>query len=207
MGGGAEDERKAMRMTETKNGLVDKNAVKAAIKQLILAVGEDPTREGLVHTPSRIAEMYEEIFQGVRQDPRAVLQVGFEEDHQEMVVVRDIPFYSLCEHHFLPFFGTFHVGYIPRGRVVGLSKLARAVDILARRPQLQERLTSQIADIIMEELKPSGVAVVGRAEHLCMTMRGVKKPGSKVLTSANRGVFRENSTTRAEFMALLGDER
>lgn len=193
-----------MQTVEGSTGLVDKEAVKAAVRQLIQAVGEDPLREGLRDTPRRIAEMYAEIFQGVQQDPRQVLRVGFEEDHQEMVVIRDIPFYSLCEHHFLPFFGTFHVGYIPKGRVVGISKLARAVEILARRPQLQERLTSQIADIIMEELHPSGVAVVGNAEHLCMTMRGVKKPGSKVVTSANRGVFRENAATRTEFMALVG---
>lgn len=184
---------------------IDKEALKAAVLQLIVAVGEDPRREGLVDTPRRIADMYEEIFQGVRQDPREVLSVGFEEDHEEMVIVRDIPFYSLCEHHFMPFFGTFHVGYIPRGRVVGVSKLARAVEILARRPQLQERLTSQIADIIMEELRPHGVAVVGSAEHLCMTMRGIRKPGSRVMTSANRGVFREQEATRLEFFSLLGD--
>ena len=185
--------------------MVDKDAVKAAVSALIRAVGEDPLREGLEDTPRRIAEMYEEIFQGVDQDPRSVLQVGFEERHEEMVIVRDIPFYSLCEHHFLPFFGTFHIGYIPKGRVVGISKLARCVEILARRPQLQERLTSQISDIIMDELLPSGVAVVGHAQHLCMTMRGVKKPGSQVVTSANRGVFRNNSVTRSEFMALLSD--
>jgi GTP cyclohydrolase I len=184
---------------------VDKPSVQHAVVDIIEAIGEDPRREGLLDTPRRIAEMYEEIFQGLELDPRSVLQVGFEEDHQEMVIVRDIPFYSMCEHHFMPFFGTFHVGYIPRGRVVGISKLARCVEILAKRPQLQERLTSQIADIIMEEMQPSGVAVVGHAEHLCMTMRGVKKPGAKVTTSANRGVFRENSTTRSEFMALLGD--
>ncbi|MPZ14135.1 MAG: GTP cyclohydrolase I FolE [Chloroflexi bacterium] len=185
----------------------DKEAIKQAVEQLILAVGEDPQREGLADTPRRIAEMYEEILQGLQQDPREVLQVGFEEDHQEMVIVRDIPFYSICEHHFLPFHGIFHVGYIPRGRVVGISKLARVVDIFARRPQLQERLTSQIADLLMDELGPAGVAVVGEAEHLCMTMRGVKRPGTKVVTSANRGLFRENETTRLEFFALLGDKR
>lgn len=187
--------------------IVDKLTVQEAVVKLIEAIGEDPLREGLLGTPRRIAEMYEEVFQGLNQDPREVLQVGFEERHQEMVIVRDIPFYSMCEHHFMPFFGTFHVGYIPKGRVVGLSKLARCVEILAKRPQLQERLTSQIADIIMEELQPSGVAVVGHAEHLCMTMRGVKKPGAKVTTSANRGVFRDNTTTRMEYMALLGDHR
>jgi len=186
--------------------VVNKDAVKDVVEDLILAIGEDPKREGLLDTPRRIAEMYEEIFAGVDIDPRSVLQVGFEEDHEEMVIVKDIPFYSLCEHHFMPFFGAFHVGYIPKGRVVGISKLARCVEILARRPQLQERLTSQIADIIMSELGASGVAVVGHAQHLCMTMRGVKKPGASVVTSANRGVFRENVATRTEFMALLADE-
>ena len=187
------------------SSVVDKPAVEAAIHQLILALGEDPNREGLQHTPHRIAAMYEEILQGVHQDPREVLRVAFEENHQEMVIVRDISFHSLCEHHFMPFYGSFHVGYIPRGRVVGISKLARVVEILARRPQLQERLTSQIADIVMEELDASGVAVVGQAEHLCMTMRGVRKPGTKVVTSANRGAFRNQEATRLEFLALLRD--
>ncbi len=185
--------------------LFDDEAIKGAVIQILTAVGEDPHREGLADTPRRIAEMYRELFQGLRQDPAEVLQVGFEENHQEMVIVRDIPFYSLCEHHLLPFHGTFHVGYIPRGRVVGISKLARLVEIYARRPQLQERLTSQIADTLMEELQPEGVAVVGQAEHLCMTMRGVKKPGSQVVTSANRGIFRDREATRMEFMALLGN--
>jgi len=186
---------------------IDKESIRAAVVQILKAVGEDPTREGLVDTPRRIADMYEEILQGMRQDPREVLQVGFDENHQEMVIVRDIPFYSLCEHHLLPFHGTFHVGYIPRGRVVGISKLARVVETYARRPQLQERLTSQIADILMQELQPEGVAVVGTAEHLCMTMRGIKKPGAMVTTSANRGLFRDREATRLEFFALLGNER
>jgi GTP cyclohydrolase I len=192
-----------------RNGVdtVDKEAIKAAVEQLLRAVGEDPTREGLVGTPRRIAEMYEEILQGIHQDPREVLQVGFEENHQEMVIVRDISFYSLCEHHLLPFHGNFHIGYIPRGRVVGISKLARVVEIFARRFQLQERLTSQIADILMDELDPAGVAVVGEAEHLCMTMRGVKKPGTKVVTSANRGLFLSNEATRLEFFQILGERR
>jgi GTP cyclohydrolase IA len=191
-----------------RNGVAafDSEAIKDAVGQLLRAVGEDPEREGLVGTPRRIAEMYQEILQGMYQDPREVLAVGFEENHQEMVIVRDIPFHSLCEHHLLPFHGAFHVGYIPNGRVVGISKLARVVDIYARRLQLQERLTSQIADILMEELKPGGVAVVGVAEHLCMTMRGVRKPGSKVVTSANRGLFRDNEATRLEFFASLGNE-
>jgi GTP cyclohydrolase IA len=192
-----------------RNGVtaVDKEAIKASVIQLLKAVGEDPNREGLADTPRRIAELYEEILQGHFQDPRDVLQVGFEENHQEMVIVRDIAFYSLCEHHLLPFHGTFHIGYIPRGRVVGISKLARLVDGFARRLQLQERLTSQIADTLMEELQPAGVAVMGSAEHLCMTMRGVKKPGTKVVTSANRGVFRDSEPTRLEFFAALGDDR
>ena len=188
-------------------GMVDKEAVKSAIEQLLRAVGDDPQREGLLGTPRRIADMYEEILQGVQLDPREVLQVGFEENHQEMVIVRDISFFSLCEHHLLPFHGHFHVAYIPRGRVVGISKLARVVEIYARRFQLQERLTSQIADILMEELHPAGVAVVGEAEHLCMTMRGIKKPGAKVVTSANRGQFLENQVTRAEFLQILGERR
>ena len=191
-----------------RNGVAafDTEAIKDAVVQLLRAVGEDPEREGLVGTPRRIAEMYQEILQGMHQDPREVLSVGFDENHQEMVIVRDIPFHSLCEHHLLPFHGTFHVGYIPNGRVVGISKLARVVDIFSRRLQLQERLTSQIADVLMEELKPEGVAVVGMAEHLCMTMRGVRKSGSKVVTSANRGLFRDREATRLEFFASLSDE-
>jgi GTP cyclohydrolase I len=192
-----------------RNGVVsiDKEAIKASVVQLLRAVGEDPTREGLLDTPRRIAELYEEVLQGKFQDPREVLSVGFEENHQEMVIVRDISFYSLCEHHLLPFHGSFHIGYIPRGRVVGISKLARIVETFARRLQLQERLTSQIADTLMEELQPAGVAVMGSAEHLCMTMRGVKKPGSHVVTSANRGIFRDSEPTRLEFFAALGDDR
>ena len=191
-----------------RNGVAafDAEAIKDAVVQLLRAVGEDPEREGLVGTPRRVADMYAEILQGVHQDPREVLSVGFDENHQEMVIVRDIPFHSLCEHHLLPFHGSFHVGYIPNGRVVGISKLARVVDIYARRLQLQERLTSQVADVLMEELQPEGVAVVGIAEHLCMTMRGVRKPGSKVVTSANRGLFRDREATRMEFFASLGDE-
>jgi GTP cyclohydrolase I len=192
-----------------RNGVVsiDKEAIKASVVQLLRAVGEDPTREGLLDTPRRIAELYEEVLQGKFQDPREVLSVGFEENHQEMVIVRDVSFYSLCEHHLLPFHGSFHIGYIPRGRVVGISKLARIVETFARRLQLQERLTSQIADTLMEELQPAGVAVMGSAEHLCMTMRGVKKPGSHVVTSANRGIFRDSEPTRLEFFAALGDDR
>jgi GTP cyclohydrolase IA len=173
------------------------------VREIIQAVGEDPKREGLVETPRRVAEMYAEVFSGLREDPADVLRVGFEEGHQELVLVKDIPFYSMCEHHFLPFHGVAHVGYIPNGRVVGLSKLARALEILARRPQLQERLTSQLADVIMSTLEPAGVAVVVQAIHLCMAMRGVRKPGSDTVTSAMRGVFRREAATRAEFMSLI----
>ena len=187
--------------------VVDNDGVVESVRRLLLAIGENPDREGLEGTPRRIAEMYREVFGGMDQDPYDVLSVGFEEGHEEMVIVRDIPFYSMCEHHLLPFHGVVHVGYIPRGRVVGISKLARAVDIFARRPQVQERLTSQIADAIMEVVKPRGVGVVIEAEHLCMTMRGVKKPGSRVVTSATRGIFRTKEVTRAEFMSILTGRR
>lgn len=173
------------------------------MRQLLKAIGEDPDREGLADTPRRIADMYAELFAGLEHDPGEFLKVTFEEPHEEMVILRDIPFYSVCEHHLLPFHGVVHVGYIPHGRVVGISKLARVVDCLARRPQLQERLTSQIADIIDRYLCPRGVMVVVVAEHLCLTMRGIKKPGSRVVTSANRGAFREKQATREEFLALL----
>lgn len=187
-----------------RDGSIDKARIERAVREIIEAIGEDPTREGLLETPRRIAEMYAELFEGLYQDPLEVLQVGFEEEeHQEMVILRDIPFYSLCEHHFLPFHGVAHIGYIPEKRIVGISKLARVVEILARRPQLQERLTGQIADVIMEGLRPKGVGVVVEAEHLCMTMRGIKKPGSIVVTSANRGLFRRNLATRQEFLSLV----
>lgn len=182
---------------------VDQQRIEAAVRDIIDAIGEDPGREGLLETPRRIAEMYAELFAGIHQDPREVLVKGFDESHKEMVVLKDIPFYSLCEHHFLPFHGRAHVGYVPDGRVVGVSKLARAVDILARRPQLQERLTSQVADAIMDAISPDGVAVVIEAEHLCMTMRGVQKPGAVMITSAIRGGFRRRGVTRAEFLSLV----
>ncbi|MEX0801110.1 MAG: GTP cyclohydrolase I FolE [Dehalococcoidia bacterium] len=182
---------------------VDQTTVRDAVRRIIEAIGEDPGREGLRETPRRIAEMYDELFAGLRQDPLEALSTGFEEAHREMVILRDIPFYSMCEHHFLPFHGRAHVGYVPEGRVAGASKIARAVDILAKRPQLQERLTGQIADAMMAGLAPDGVAVVIEAEHLCMTMRGVKKPGSTLVTSAIRGGFRRRAVTRAEFLALV----
>jgi GTP cyclohydrolase I len=183
--------------------LVNKGRIKKAFTSILEAVGENPLREGLEDTPRRIADMYADIFSGLDMDPRDALVVGFDEGHHEMVILKDIPFYSMCEHHFLPFFGLAHVGYIPKGRIAGASKVARAVDILAKRPQLQERLTTQIAEAMVEALKPNGVAIVIEAEHMCMTMRGVKKPRSKIVTSAMRGIFRENPATRAEFMSLL----
>ncbi len=182
---------------------IDQERVAAAVRELIAAIGEDPSREGLVETPERIGRMYAELFSGLREDPLSVLAKGFQEDHKEMVILKDIPFYSMCEHHFLPFHGSAHVGYVPEGRIVGVSKLARVVDIVARRPQLQERLTSQVADAIMEGLRPDGVAVVIEAEHLCMTMRGVQKPGARMITSAIRGGFRRRGVTRSEFLALV----
>lgn len=185
--------------------MIDEKKIADAVLALIQAIGENPLREGLSGTPQRVAQMYCELFQGLAMDPKEELRVGFEEGHHEMVIFKDIPFYSMCEHHLLPFFGVAHLGYIPnaKGRVVGASKLARVVDILARRPQLQERLTTQIADTILEVLQPEGVGVVLEAEHLCMTMRGIKKPGSNVITSATRGLFRTRAVTRAEFLSLL----
>ena len=187
--------------------MIDQARIEKAVAEIIAAINENPLREGLSDTPSRIAEMYSEVFSGVDVDPRKVLAVSFEEEeHEEMVVLKNIPFYSMCEHHFLPFHGLAHVGYIPSGRLVGISKLARVVETLARRPQLQERLTGQIADSIMEALQPHGVGVVIEAEHLCMTMRGIRKPGSRLVTSANRGLFRRNAATRAEFFSILSME-
>lgn len=181
----------------------DQGRLKAAVIEMLSAIGDDPSREGLVETPRRIAEMYGEIFEGLFSDPREHLKVVFSVVHDEMVLLRNIPFYSMCEHHFLPFHGEAHVGYIPDGRVVGISKLARVVEGFAKRPQIQEQLTSQIAEAIMEGLQPDGVAVVIEAEHLCMTMRGVKKPGSRMVTSAMRGNFKQSAVTRAEFLSLV----
>lgn len=189
--------------------MFDEAKIRAAVALIIEAIGEDPQREGLVDTPNRVAEMYAELFMGMNKDPREELSVAYEEGHREMVIVRDIPFYSMCEHHLLPFYGMAHVGYIPdvQGRVVGLSKLARVVEIVASRPQIQERMTGGIADAIMEGLAPSGVAVIVQAEHLCMTMRGVKKPGSNIITSAIRGAFLTNAASRAEFLSLVHGNR
>jgi GTP cyclohydrolase I len=188
---------------------VDKKSIEQAVSVIIKAIGEDPAREGLVGTPRRIAEMYEELFAGLTQDPSQLLETGFDdEDHHEMVIVRDIPFTSLCEHHFLPFHGVAHVGYIPQGRILGVSKVARLVEMLARRPQVQERLTSQVADFLCQGgLGAAGAGVVIEAEHSCMTARGVKKPGSRVVTSATRGIFRDDPRTRSEFLSILEGRR
>lgn len=189
------------------NGNIDQTRIEQAALEIIRALGEDPDREGLCDTPGRIARMYSEVFAGLYLDPLEVLRTGFEEGHNELVVARDIPFYSMCEHHFLPFFGVAHIGYIPRGRIVGISKLARVTDILARRPQVQERLTSQIVEAVVEALQPLGAGVVIEAEHLCMMMRGVKKPGSQIVTSATRGCFRTDAKTRGEFLDLAATHR
>lgn len=184
--------------------LFDKDKIKKAIELIIEAIGEDKNREGLKDTPDRIADMYEEIFKGLYENPREHLKNNFiEEKHQEMVILRNISFFSMCEHHFLPFFGKAHVGYIPNKKIVGISKIARVVDTLAKKPQLQERLTSEIADIIFEEINPLGLGVVLEAEHLCMIMRGIKKPGSMIVTSAIRGGFRKYASTRSEFLFLI----
>lgn len=184
--------------------LIDKQKIEVAVRMILEAVGEDPEREGLLHTPARVARMYEEIFQGLGEDPEEHFQVVFGEEHEELVLVKEIPFFSLCEHHLVPFFGHVHVAYLPRkGRLTGLSKLARAVESIVRRPQLQERITATVADAIMSKLEPYGVMVVVEAEHLCMTMRGVKKPGSITVTKAERGVFAEDASRRAEVLQLI----
>jgi GTP cyclohydrolase IA len=185
---------------------VDKPRIERAVREILEAIGEDTEREGLRYTPRRIAEMYEEIFGGLHDNPCRHLVTTFEAEHDEMVMVRDIPLYSVCEHHLIPFHGRAHVAYIPGedGRITGLSKLARLVDGFARRPQVQERLTTQIADALMAALEPLGVFVVIEAEHLCMSMRGIKKPGSLTVTSAVRGIFKDNAATRAEAMSFVG---
>jgi len=184
---------------------VDKGRIEKAVREILEAIGEDPDRDGLVRTPARMADMYEEIFSGLHDDPSQHLTVTFEAEHDEMVMVRDIAVTSLCEHHLVPFSGRAHVAYIPGddGRITGLSKIARLVDGFAKRPQVQERLTTQIADALVEVLNPTGVFVVIEAEHMCMSMRGVKKPGSLTITSAVRGLFKTNPATRAEAMSLI----
>jgi GTP cyclohydrolase IA len=183
---------------------IDTGRIEKAVREIIDALGEDPLREGLVETPARVARFYEEVFGGIHLDPGEVIDAFFGEEHyQEIVMVREIPFYSMCEHHFVPFHGEAHVAYMPKGRVTGLSKLARLVEGFARRPQMQERLTAQVADCLDDRLDPLGVLVVVEAEHLCMSMRGVKKPGARTVTSAVRGIMESNPATRSEAMSLL----
>ena len=184
---------------------MDKKKIEKAVRMILEAIGEDPKRDGLKDTPRRVADMYNEIFSGIGRKPEKELAVMFEKDHQEIVLLKDIPLYSVCEHHMIPFIGKAHIAYIPKGnRITGLSKIARVVDVLAKRLQVQERLTTEIAEIIMKQLKPLGVFVVIEAEHLCMSMRGVKKPGITTTTSAVRGIFKDDEKTRAEALALIG---
>jgi GTP cyclohydrolase I len=183
---------------------MDKNKIEKAVKVILEAIGEDINRKDILATPRRVAEMYEEIFSGINKDPAKELEVILDQKHDEIILLKGIPLYSICEHHLLPFIGRAHIAYIPKqGRVTGLSKLARVVDVLSRRPQVQERLTTQIADIIMSKLKPQGCMIVIEAEHMCMSMRGVKKPGALTVTSAVRGIFQKNEKTRAEALALM----
>ena len=183
---------------------MDKKKIEKAVRMILEAIGEESKRKDLIETPKRVAEMYEEIFSGIKTDPEKQLEVLFDKEHHEIVLLKDIPLYSICEHHLIPFTGKAHVAYIPKGnRVTGLSKLVRVVDILAKRPQVQERLTTEIADILMKKLRPLGVLIVIEAEHLCMSMRGVKRPGILTVTSAVRGIFKENQKTRAEALSLI----
>ena len=184
---------------------MDNAKIEEGVRLILEGIGEDPNREGLLKTPARVARMYNEVFGGMDQDPHQHFETLFDEHHEEMVLVKDIPFYSMCEHHLVPFFGHAHVAYIPSsdGKICGLSKLARLVEVYAKRPQVQERLTSQVADTLVKELNPQGVIVVIEAEHMCMSMRGVKKPGSQTTTSAVRGLFERNQATRNEAMHLI----
>lgn len=183
---------------------MDKDKIKKAVYDILEAVGEDPNKKDLLETPQRVADMYEEIFAGIKQDATSELEVVLDHKHDEIVLLKGIPLYSVCEHHLLPFIGRAHVAYIPKGgRVTGLSKIARVVDVLSKRLQVQERLTTEIAEVVMSKLKPRGVMVVLEAEHLCMSMRGVKKPGTLTITSAVRGIFKENQKTRTEALALI----
>jgi len=188
---------------------MDRSRIEEGVRLILEGIGEDTSREGLLDTPKRVASMYEEVFAGLDQDPAEHFAVTFNEGHQEMVLIRDIPLYSVCEHHLVPFLGRAHVAYIPskEGRICGLSKIARLVDVFAKRPQVQERLTSQIADTLVEQLDPQGVLVVIEAEHLCMSMRGVRKPGTVTTTSAVRGIFERKAATRAEAMSLIKGAR
>ena len=183
---------------------MDTQKIEQAFREILIAMGENPEREGLQETPKRVAKMYAEIYSGLNEDPSEVLEIGFEEDqHEEVVIVKDIPFYSTCEHHFVPFYGKAHIAYLPNKRLTGLSKLARAVQIIARRPQLQERFSQQVADAVEKALAPRGVFVVIEAEHMCMTMRGIKKPGSKTVTTIARGVYETDGQLRQEVLQLM----
>ncbi|MBI4743823.1 MAG: GTP cyclohydrolase I FolE [Actinobacteria bacterium] len=188
---------------------MDRSKIEQGVRLILEGIGEDVKREGLKETPARVARMYEEVFCGLNQDPSKIISVTFAEDHDEMVLVRDIPLYSICEHHLLPFLGKAHVAYVPgkSGQITGISKLARVVDVVAKRPQVQERLTTTVADMLVKALDPRGVLVVVEAEHLCMSMRGVQKPGSITVTSAVRGIFRTNVASRAEALALIRGEK
>ncbi|MFP6612040.1 MAG: GTP cyclohydrolase I FolE [Pirellulales bacterium] len=191
----------------TADGNVDHERIAAAVREILLAVGEDPDREGLLQTPDRVARMYAELLGGLHEDPRLHLKKFFTEQYDEVVLVRDISFNSVCEHHLMPFMGKAHIGYMPDGKVIGLSKLARVVEVVSRRPQVQERMTEQIANLLEEELNARGVAVVIEAAHTCMTVRGVRKPGSICVTSAMKGIFRTNLSSRSEVMTLIYADR
>ena len=197
------DERDLDESSPSANGSVDLERIRRAVREILMAVGEDPDREGLRDTPDRVARMYAEVFKGLHQDPRVHLEKRFTQKYDEILLIKDIRFESFCEHHLLPFVGVAHVAYIPNGRVVGLSKIPRVIDVLARRPQMQERLTEEVADLLMSELDAKGVAVVVQATHSCMTIRGVHKPNSSFVTSAMRGAFKERLATRSEVMSLI----
>ena len=201
------DDPELAKLQAGRGGPVDHPRIERAVREILLAVGEDPDREGLLQTPARVARMYAELFSGLHQDPRVHLQTAFTEKYDEVVLVRDIAFHSVCEHHLLPFIGKAHIGYIPDGRVLGLSKLGRIVEVVARRPQVQERLTETVADLLVEELGAKGVAVVVEAVHTCMTIRGIRKPGSECVTSAMKGLFRSNVSSRAEVLSLIFGRR
>jgi GTP cyclohydrolase I len=186
---------------------VDLPRIQRAVREILAAVGEDPDREGLLETPARVSRMYAELFSGLHEDPREHVQKFFSEEYDELVLVRDISFNSMCEHHLLPFMGVAHVGYIPDGKVIGLSKLARVVEVVSKRPQVQERMTEQVANLLIEELNVKGVAVVVEATHTCMTIRGIRKPGSLCVTSAMKGIFRSNLSSRSEVMTLIYGSR
>jgi GTP cyclohydrolase IA len=201
--GGGDDDRDDSAPPGVAKSPVDQERIRRAVREILAAVGEDPDREGLLETPARVARMYAELFSGLHEDPRVHLKKVFTEKYDEVVLVKDISFNSMCEHHMLPFLGKAHIGYIPGGKVLGLSKLARVVDVVSRRPQVQERMTETIADLMVEELAPKGVAVVVEASHSCMTIRGIRKPGSICVTSAMRGIFRSHLSSRSEIMTLI----